>query len=220
MNDKFTLVSHKLCPYVQRAAIVLLEKQIPFERIDIDLANKPAWFLKQSPLGKTPVLIVQDQAIFESAVICEYLDEVATPRLHPENALQRAQHRAWMEFGSSVLNNIGAFYNAPDEATLEARAKEIHAKFSQVEAILNAGPYFSGADFCLVDVVFGPVFRYLDVFDQIADFGLLKHLPKVQAWRAALTKRPSVQQAAHAEYPDLQRQFLLQRKSAISKRMV
>jgi glutathione S-transferase len=220
MNEKFTLVSHALCPYVQRAAIVLLEKQIPFERIDIDLANKPAWFLKQSPLGKTPVLIVQDQAIFESAVICEYLDDIATPRLHPEHALLRAQHRAWMEFGSSVLNNIGAFYNAPDEAALQARAKEMYAKFSQVEAILKAGPYFSGADFCLVDAVFGPVFRYLDVFDQIADFELLKDLPKVQAWRAALAKRASVQHAAHPDYPALLSQFLLQRKSAISKRMI
>jgi glutathione S-transferase len=220
MNDKFTLVSHKLCPYVQRAAIVLLEKHMPFERIDIDLANKPAWFLRQSPLGKTPVLLVEDQAIFESAVICEYLDEIATPRLHPADALLRAQHRAWMEFGSSVLNNIGAFYNAPDEAVLQVKAKEIHAKFSQVEAVLGEGPYFSGADFCLVDAVFGPVFRYLDVFDQIADFGLLKDLPMVQAWRIALAKRDSVQKAAHPDYAEILEQFLRQRHSAISRRMI
>lgn len=53
-----TLVSHTLCPYVQRAAIVLLEKGVPFERRWIDLARKPAWFLAVSPLGKTPVLLV------------------------------------------------------------------------------------------------------------------------------------------------------------------
>ncbi len=220
MTEKLTLISHQLCPYVQRAAIVLLEKQLPFERIDIDLANKPAWFLKHSPLGKTPVLLVQGQAIFESAVICEYLDEITTPRLHPQDALLRAQHRAWMEIGSSVLNNIGAFYSAPDEVTLQAKAKEIHTRFSQLEAILGTGPYFSGADFCVVDAVFGPVFRYLDIFDQIADFWMMKDLPKVNAWRAALAKRPSVQHAAHPEYPKLLRQFLLQRNAAISQRMV
>lgn len=52
------LISHKLCPYVQRAVIALLEKGVPFERIDIDLAHKPDWFLKISPLGKVPVLVV------------------------------------------------------------------------------------------------------------------------------------------------------------------
>jgi glutathione S-transferase len=67
------LLSHKLCPYVQRAVIALTEKGVGYERIDIDLANKPDWFLALSPLGKTPVLQVGDKVIFESAVILEYL---------------------------------------------------------------------------------------------------------------------------------------------------
>ena len=75
MAAALKLISHKLCPYVQRAVIALTEKGVPFERIDIDLANKPDWFLKISPLGKTPVLVVGDKAIFESAVILEYLEE-------------------------------------------------------------------------------------------------------------------------------------------------
>ena len=56
MGNELLLVSHALCPYVQRAAIVLAEKGVAFERRDIDLSNKPAWFLALSPLGKTPVL--------------------------------------------------------------------------------------------------------------------------------------------------------------------
>ena len=108
MAPQLILISHKLCPYVQRAAIVLAEKGVAFERQDIDLAHKPGWFLKVSPLGKTPLLLVGGQAIFESAVICEYLDETAVPKLHPEDALQRARHRGWMEIGSTVLNTIGA----------------------------------------------------------------------------------------------------------------
>lgn len=118
------LVSHALCPYVQRAAIVLAEKGAAFERRDIDLADKPSWFLAVSPLGRTPVLLVGDEAIFESAVICEYLDDTRTPKLHPADALQRARHRAWMEFGSALLNGIAAFYNAPDAPALQARADD------------------------------------------------------------------------------------------------
>ena len=83
MAATLKLISHKLCPYVQRAVIALTEKGVAFERIDIDLASKPDWFLKVSPLGKTPVLVVGEHAIFESAVILEYLEETQAGPLHP-----------------------------------------------------------------------------------------------------------------------------------------
>jgi glutathione S-transferase len=213
------LASHALCPYVQRAAIVLAEKGVPFERRDIDLANKPDWFLKVSPLGKTPVLLVGDEAIFESAVICEYLEDTALPRLHPSNALLRAHHRSWMEFGSALLNLIGAFYNAADESALVARAAEIRARLTQIEGALGEGPYFAGESFSVVDVVFGPVFRYFDVFDAISEFGFWDGLPKVKHWRHALATRPSVSEAVRPDYPELLRRFLLARRSALSRRM-
>lgn len=79
------LVSHPLCPYVQRAAIALAEKGVPYERIDVDLANKPDWFLEISPLGKTPVLDAGGRAIFESAVILEYLEDTRPNPLHPSD---------------------------------------------------------------------------------------------------------------------------------------
>jgi glutathione S-transferase len=214
-----TLISHPLCPYVQRAAIVLAEKGIAFERKDIDLAHKPDWFLKLSPLGKTPVLLVDGEAIFESAVICEYLDETAEPRLHPQDALQRAKHRSWMEFGSAVLNKIGAFYNAPNEEALAARAAELRAMFQQIEAALGQGPWFAGDSFSVVDAVFGPVFRYFDVFDEMGDFGVFTGMSKVKAWRLALAGRTSVHNAVRPDYPTLLRTFLLKRGSALSSRM-
>src|SRR5438445_13357858 len=105
------LISHKLCPYVQRAVIALTEKGVPFERIDIDLADKPDWFLKISPLGKVPVLTVATEngevALFESNVICEYIED-AQPgaRLHQHDPLKRAQHPAWIESGSSILGDL------------------------------------------------------------------------------------------------------------------
>lgn len=219
MHPPFVLISHTLCPYVQRATIVLAEKNLGFERRDIDLANKPDWFLRISPLGKTPVLLVEGEAIFESAVICEFLEETAAPRLHPEAALERAQHRAWMEFGSSLLNTIGAFYNAKDMGALAMQVLQIRLRLQQLEGALGAGPYFGGSHFSLVDAVFGPVFRYFEVFDAIQDFGFFEGLPKVQAWRNQLAKRPSVRQAAHAAYPALLRDFLRARRSALSQLM-
>ncbi len=219
MTPPLLLVSHALCPYVQRAAIVLAEKGVPFERRDIDLANKPDWFLKVSPLGKTPVLLMGGEAIFESAVICEYLEDTALPRLHPANALQRAQHRSWMEFGSVLLNLIGAFYNAADEITLVARAADIRLRLAQVEETLGEGEFFGGETFSMVDAVFGPVFRYFDIFDAIGEFGFWDGLPKLQRWRQALATRPSVAEAVRPDFPELLHRFLLARRSALSRRM-
>ena len=220
MTAALTLVSHVLCPYVQRAAIVLAEKGVPFERRWVDLSAKPDWFLAISPLGKTPVLLAGDVPLFESAVICEYLDETLAPPLHPHDALQRARHRAWMEFGSAALNTIAGFYAAPDERALEARRTELRAKFEQLEAQLDAqGPFFAGASFGLVDAVFGPVFRYFDVFEQLGEPPLFDGLPRVQAWRSALARRPSVRAAVQPDYAERLQAFLLARGSELSRRI-
>lgn len=215
-----TLISHHLCPYVQRASIVLAEKEVVFARRYVDLAAKPDWFLAVSPLGKTPVLLAGGEPVFESAVICEYLDETIAPRLHPQDALQRARHRAWMEFGSSVLSTIAAFYNAADAQSLQTRRDELQARFAQLESVLPAGsPYFAGERFGMVDAVFGPVFRYFDVFEALGETGFFEATPKVRTWREALARRPSVQQAATPEYPQLLRRFLLDRGSELSRRI-
>lgn len=218
MSTPVILVSHALCPYVQRAAIVLSEKGVPFERRDIDLANKPDWFLRLSPTGKTPMLLVDGHTLFESAAICEYLDETALPRLHPANAVQRAKHRAWMEFGSGMLNLIASFYNAADDAAMQHCAREIHSRWRLLEAVLGNGPYFDG-DFSIVDAVFGPVCRYFDVLETLADFGFFDDLPKVSAWRAALAARPSVRQAVSPRYNELLLAFILKRKGAALARL-
>ena len=215
MAASLKLVSHKLCPYVQRAVIALNEKGVPFERIDIDLANKPDWFLKISPLGKTPVLLVGEHAIFESAVILEYLEETEARPLHPSDPLCRAEHRAFIEFGSAALNDIAGLYLAADEATFNAKATHLEARFARLETRL-IGPWFDRGTFSLVDTVFGPVFRYFDVFDEIGDFGILAGKPKIARWRQNLAARPSVKSAVGSDYPILLREFIQRRRSHLS----
>ena len=216
MAAELKLISHRLCPYVQRAVIALTEKGAPFERIDIDLANKPDWFLALSPLGKISVLQVGDKAIFESAVILEYLEETQPKPLHPTDPLMRAEHRGWIEFGSAVLNDIAGFYGAPDEAAFAAKTAQLAARFARLETRIAAAPWFDG-EFSLVDAVFGPVFRYFDAFDSMADFGILAGKPKLARWRQALAARPSVRGAVSADYPALLRDFLSRRNSWLSQ---
>ena len=214
-----TLVSHALCPYVQRAAIALAEKGIEHERVMIDLAAKSPWFERLSPLGKVPLLLVGDVVLFESAVICEYLDETLAPRLHPENALERAQHRAWIEFGSTILNDIWRFYSAADAALFAERRADIRGKFAWLERHLGPGPYFAGGRFHLVDAVFGPIFRYFDTFEAVGIAGFFADLPKLAAWRQALAARPSIRAAVGADYPERLGAFLRSRRSHLSTLM-
>lgn len=218
--QQFTLVSHALCPYVQRAAIVLAEKGVPFHRRDIDLNDKPAWFLAMSPLGKTPVLLAGDAPIFESAVICEYLDETTLPRLHPQDALERARHRAWMEFGSALLGTIWAYYNAPDAAGLAARRAEIGTQLTRLEQAVDAqGPWFAGTRFTIVDAVFAPVFRYFDTFEAIGEPDAFAATPRLRAWRQALAGRTSVQKSVAADYPENLLRFIAGRGGELARRI-
>lgn len=208
MSDKLTLVSFDLCPYVQRAAIVLAEKGVPFERVDIDLDNKPEWFLAISPRGKVPLLKVGDDVLFESSAIVEYLDEVHEPRLHPQHPATRARHRAWMEFGSAILGDIWTIETTIEQKAFDAAVAGLKDKFARIESELSDGPYFAGEAFTIVDAVFAPVFRYFDTFDQLVDLGTFDGLPKVRKWREALARRPSVRNAVVPDYDARLRRFL------------
>ena len=96
---KYLLVSFKTCPWVQRAAIVLRAKEVPYDIEYIDRDKRPDWFLKVSPHSKVPVLVVDGKdALFESNAIAEYLDETVAPRLHPADPLVRARNRAWTDY--------------------------------------------------------------------------------------------------------------------------
>jgi len=213
----FELVSNHLCPYTQRATIQLIEKGLPFERHYIDLANKPEWFLQLSPLGKVPVLRVGDAVVFETAVICEFIEEAepAMP-MHPAAALARAHHRSWAEFASAVIADVFAFYMAPDEQAFRLRCGQLAARFGWLERHLGEGPYFSGDRFCLVDAAFAPVFRLFDTFDALGDFGIFTGLQRVPAYRAALAERPSVRQAVVPDYAPIFRQYLAERGSYLA----
>jgi glutathione S-transferase len=213
-----TLISFHLCPYVQRAVIALTEKGVAFERKYVDLANKPDWFKKISPLGKVPVLLDGEQPIFESAVILEYLEETQPNPLHPSDPLRRAQHRAWMEFGSSILMDLWITETSPDRASVEQKIEAMRGKFARLEGEIK-GPWFDGEKFTLVDTVFAPVFRYFDLIDRLIDHGIFTNTPKVNAWRKALRERPSVRNAVVPDYPERLEQFVRAQKGYLASLM-
>nr|WP_315235702.1 glutathione S-transferase family protein [uncultured Albidiferax sp.] len=221
-QTQLTLISHPLCPFVQRAAIVLLEKGVPFDRIDVDLAAKPDWFLALSPTGKVPLLKVgqpdgPDAVLFESMAICEYLEETQPGAgLHPGDPVARAQHRAWIEFGTATLAEAWQFLNAKDRPTADAKQAAFQGRLQQLETVLVEGPYFGGAAFGMVDAVFAPLFRYFDILDPTVSQPIFENLPRVTAWRTALARRQSVAAAVAGDYAQRFQQHLRQHQALLA----
>ncbi|MCU6496717.1 glutathione S-transferase family protein [Rugamonas sp. A1-17] len=217
-----TLISHPLCPFVQRAAIVLLEKDVAFDRINVDLSSKPDWFLAISPTGKVPVLKVRrpnaaDAMLFESVVICEYLNEtLGGAPMYPSDALLRAQHRAWIEFASQTLAEGWQFLHARDSSTADVKRAAFRERLGKLEAAIGDGPFFAGAAFGMVDAVYAPLFRYFGIIDAKVAQQVFDGLPRISVWRSALAERASVKEAVVDDYANLFLTHLRQQEALIA----
>ncbi|NJC44798.1 UNVERIFIED_ORG: glutathione S-transferase [Xanthomonas campestris] len=215
MPNTLTLISHPLCPFMQRAAIVLQEHAVAFERVDIDLHAKPDWFLAPSPTGKGPLLSIGQPdgsmaTLFESVVICDYLDETSgSTSLYQCDPLQRAQQRAWVEFAAPTFADAWQFLYASDPASAAFRRK-----LQKIEQALGQGPHFTGPTFGMVDVVFAPLLRYFRELQSHVCALVFDWLPRVGAWHAALAARQSVILAVGPDYAHRLQQHL-QRQGAL-----
>ncbi|MBC8519261.1 MAG: glutathione S-transferase family protein [Gammaproteobacteria bacterium] len=195
------LVSFKLCPYVQRAVIALKEKQVPYRITYIDLADPPEWFLQISPLGKVPLLKVDGEVLFESAVISEFIDETTAGSLHPEDAFQRARNRSWIEYASSCLEVLFTLNTSADTEEFDDAVETMRGRLAKLEEVLESSPFFNGEQFSLVDAAFAPLFMRLNLLEKLASIHTCENLPKVCAWRDQLLQRDCVQQSVVEEFP-------------------
>lgn len=199
---KLKLISFALCPFVQRSVITLLEKDVPYEIEYINLDNPPAWFHEVSPLEKVPVLLVDDEPLFESMAICEFLDEITPGSLYPEDPFSRAKNRAWIEFGNELLGAVFTYANTPDEAAYKQNLMTVRDRLETLDEFFEGGAYFNGDDFSLVDAVYAPIFRMLRCLEDLQDQNVYKDAPKIARWADNLLQRSSVINAVKESYDD------------------
>ncbi len=155
-----TLISFSICPFVQRSVIALNAKDVQFDRIDIDLANKPEWFLDLVPTGKVPALLLEGEVLFESAVISEFLDESYGTPLLAQTPLARAKERAWICFASDLLGSQFALLKATSQEEVDAKKEAWILKLLQIGAITK-GAYYNGESLSLLDTAIAPLFTRL-----------------------------------------------------------
>ena len=211
------------CPFVQRTWITLVEKSIPHQYIEINPYNKDPDFLAMNPRGLVPTLAVpvgvkgrEQKPLYESGVVCEYLDEAFPEvdkygvRLLPEDAYERARARLWIDHISSKI--VPAFYkllqHTPDKAySLDQAREELHTRIRVFAQEMDPqGPFFSGEQFGLVDIMLAPWAKRLWLIDHYKDGGV--GIPKDggdetwarwRRWFDATVERPSVKETWSAD---------------------
>jgi glutathione S-transferase len=202
----FQLISATTCPFVQRSAITLNYKRIPYDIRHIDLTNKPEWFLALSPTGKVPVLVVREDdreiVLFESAVINEYLDEITEGSLLPSDPLLRARHRAMIELASACVVDAWRMGVAPTEAEVRSAVDALRAKLAFFESDL-VGPFFTGADLSLVDTASIPMLQRVAWTNVRPELDAFAGLPKVRAWLEAAEQLDAVRRSTVEDVRDL-----------------
>ena len=166
-------------------------KDVEFEVTYVNLQDKPDWFLEISPHGKVPVLKVDDEILFESNAIAEYLDEMVEPRLHPADPIKRARNRAWTDFTSDFASALSSIHYAKTREDMEKAVAEAPKRLQRVETALaeergNDGPYFNGEELCLVDAAYAPFLQRYTFVDRVLKNDVLKDFPLIKAWRDAL----------------------------------
>ncbi|MFW9260707.1 glutathione S-transferase family protein [Nostoc sp. CALU 546] len=200
------IYSAVVCPYAHRSRLVLQEKGIEFDLIEINLQNKPEGFTDISPYGKVPALVHNNHRVWESAVINEYLNEVfPNPPLLPSSSIAKAQARIWIDFANTrFVPAFSTLLRSPDIQQQEAAKQELykHLEFIENEAfgkLSGDGPYWFGESVSLVDFTFYPWFERWAALKHHRGFALPEEFTRLRQWKKALKQRDSVVAIANSK---------------------
>lgn len=155
---------------MQRIWIALEEKTLPYQYIEVNPYHKPQSLLDLNPRGLVPTLQYQNKPLYESTVLCEFLEDAfpdSKPRLLPLDPYERARTRIWMEYvGSRIVVAFHRFLqHQGDEGLGEKRDEFLKHVKEFTREMHPAGPFFLGTDFSLVDIAVAPWATRLWVFD-------------------------------------------------------
>ena len=179
-----TLYTADRCPYAARVRIVLAEKRLGYDAVEIDLADKPAWLYEKNPLGKVPVYEEEGGFVLpESWVIMEYLEErYPEPALWPADPAERALGRLWLDRFDERLGD--AYYALRRGGGPE----QLDAGLAELDRALEAQPYLTGRDYGLADIGYAPwILRARDMLD--VD---LERFTDLSDWFERLLARPAI----------------------------
>lgn len=157
------LYSGSVDPFSHRCRIVLFEKGMDFEVIDVDLANKTEDLAVLNPYGSVPVLVERDLVLSEANIINEYIDErFPHPQLMPADPVMRARARLFLyNFEKDLFSHIPDL-ESTDEKTVEKARKTVRDNLTQIVPIFSHQSYLLGDEYSMLDVAVTPLLWRLE----------------------------------------------------------
>jgi len=190
---KLELISFKLCPFAQRAIIILNTQKIDFEITYINPMDPPDWFKAISPTGQVPLLKVDDQIVFESSVITEFINDISSTSIHPEDVITKANNRSWIAFSSSIFDDLFGLVTG-DEDKFNASKTSLFTKLEKLENAKGDGTFFNGENFNMIDAALAPIFMRLAWMNEFTDNALsISEFKTLSAWSDAVLAVKEVQ---------------------------
>ncbi|RPB02647.1 thioredoxin-like protein [Choiromyces venosus 120613-1] len=174
-EEELVLYGSWFCPFVQRVWILLELKQVPYQYVEVNPFQKPASLLAINPRGLVPALMHKSKPLYDSAIICEFLEEAfPSPALLPKDAYDRAYARLWIDYVSSriipALHRYLQFLPVTDVEGLEEKRREFLdtlKEFTKAMRPAKEGGFFlGGGEVGLVDVIAAPWIQRLWVLDE------------------------------------------------------
>ena len=179
-----TLYDAARCPYCARVRIVLAEKVVEYETVEIDLTDRPAWIYEKNSTGRVPVLEEDAWILPESAVIMEYLEErYPDPALLAADATERALARLLIFRHDDFTKPYYALRRGEDDA-----AARLDAELTKLDGALAARPWLGGSAYGLADIAYVPwLLRARDMLGVDVE-----RFPNVAEWLGRVAERPAV----------------------------
>jgi stringent starvation protein A len=183
-----TLYSGTTCPFSQRCRIVLFEKGMDFQIIDVDLYNKPEDLSVMNPYNQVPVLVERDLILYESNIVNEYIDDrFPHPQLMPADPVMRARARLFLfRFEKELFCNIETLEKGPTKAADKARIV-IRDSLAQIAPVFLKQKYMLGDEFSMLDVAIAPLLWRLEYYG----IQLPKQAAPLQKYAERIFSRPA-----------------------------
>lgn len=199
-------------------------KNLEFEVTYLNRGEKPDWFLEISPHGLVPVLKVDDDALFESNAIVEYLDETVEPKMHPEDPIKRARNRAWTDFVPDWSQAFGRFNYAKNKESQAEALKMLRKTVAKLEEAIakdrgNDGPYFNGDTLSLVDAAYAPFLQRFRIVETLVNSGLLNDFPLVDTWADALMRNEYIKNSVPPDFEKVFMENMIHRETYAATRL-